>query len=97
LKSANHLTLFLTEQLGPNWQELDHLLEAAHSEMKQANVWLAKRKQKSGKRWNSNHLWKEKGNHVMVQWGKLAVAVAAAALAAASSYFAEAIAKSQGK
>jgi hypothetical protein len=33
----------------------------------------------------------------MVQWGKLAVAVAAAALAAASTYFAEAIAKSQAK
>jgi hypothetical protein len=50
LKSANHLTLFLIEQLGPNWQELDHLLEAAHSELKQAEVWLAKRKQRSRKR-----------------------------------------------
>jgi hypothetical protein len=42
LKSVNHLTLFLIEQLGPNWQELDHLLVAARSEMKQAEVWLAK-------------------------------------------------------
>ena len=50
LKSANHLTLFLTEQLGPNWQELDHLLETARSELKQAEVWLAKRKQRSRKR-----------------------------------------------
>lgn len=50
LQSANNLTLFLTEQLGPNWQELDHLLDKACSEMKQAEVWLAKRKQKSGTR-----------------------------------------------
>jgi hypothetical protein len=33
----------------------------------------------------------------MVQWGKLAVAVAAAALAAASAFFAETVVKSQGK
>ena len=33
----------------------------------------------------------------MVQWDKLAVAVAAAALAAASAYFAETVAKSQVK
>ena len=32
----------------------------------------------------------------MVQWGKLAVVVAAAALAAASAYFADAIAKALG-
>ena len=50
LKSANHLTLFLTEQLSPNWQNLDHLLIAARKELKQAEVWLAKRKQKLGKR-----------------------------------------------
>ena len=50
LQSANHLMLFLTEQLGPNWQELDHLLAAARSEMKQAETWLAKQNQKSRKR-----------------------------------------------
>ena len=44
LQSANYLTLFLTEQLGPNWQELDHLLAAARSEIKQADTWLAKQK-----------------------------------------------------
>ena len=44
LQSANHLMLFLTEQLGPNWQELDHLLTEARSELKQADIWLAKQK-----------------------------------------------------
>ena len=44
LQTANYLTLFLTEQLGTNWQELDHLLAAARSEMKQADTWLAKHK-----------------------------------------------------
>ena len=44
LQSANYLTLFLTEQLGTDWQNLDHLLAAAHSEMKQAETWLAKQK-----------------------------------------------------
>ena len=42
LQSADKLTLFLTEQLGPEWQDLDHLLIAARSELKQTNVWLAK-------------------------------------------------------
>ncbi|MEI6236727.1 MAG: hypothetical protein WCT04_27020 [Planctomycetota bacterium] len=42
LQSANYLTLFLTEQLGTDWQDLDHLLAAARSELKQADVWLAK-------------------------------------------------------
>lgn len=44
LQTANYLTLFLTEQLGPNWQELDHLFAAARSEMKHAETWLAKQK-----------------------------------------------------
>ncbi|MEI6236195.1 MAG: hypothetical protein WCT04_24330 [Planctomycetota bacterium] len=44
LQSANYLTLFLTEQLGTDWQKLDHLLDAAASELKQANIWLAKQK-----------------------------------------------------
>ena len=47
LKSANYLTLFLTEQLGTNWQELDHLLVSARSELKHAETWLAKQKSES--------------------------------------------------
>ena len=50
LQSANYLTLFLTEQLGTNWQELDHLLAEARSELHRADTWLAKQKQKSRKR-----------------------------------------------
>ncbi|MEI6236480.1 MAG: hypothetical protein WCT04_25775 [Planctomycetota bacterium] len=50
LQSANYLTFFLTEQLGTDWQKLDHLLAAARSELKQADIWLAKQKQKSRKR-----------------------------------------------
>ena len=44
LQSANYLTLFLTEQLGTDWQKLDHLLTAARSELKQADRWLPKQK-----------------------------------------------------
>ncbi len=44
LKSANYLMLFLTEQLGTDWQDLDHLLVSARSELKQADNWLAKQK-----------------------------------------------------
>ena len=55
LQSADKLTLFLTEQLGPEWQDLDHLLIAARDELKLADSWLSKRSVKAAR-------WKARGS-----------------------------------
>jgi predicted aconitase len=58
VSASQHLTTYMAEQLGPQWAELDHLLEAADRDMEEAQRWLRStgqlKRSRARTRWRSS-------------------------------------------